>query len=373
MSRPVATRSAVPAASPLRRLRRYFAGPMHGGGKVRAPAQAASSEEGTFARQTRQFTVTQTIVRGFYAFALYYAVTQCTEFANLLNRTHFTPLWPVTWISTWSDSRTVPIAFVEAFYALACVLGAFFARDRWARVLVSLGMLEYFSLHNSFGKIGHSTHLFVMTAFLLVFLPAGWHRPGAVAPRRVRQETLLVFWLVQAALLMSYTMSGLGKLGCAIYQVGAGQPSAFSPGALGAHVAQRLVQTHSHSLLGSFIINHPFLTWPLLPFPIYLELFAFWIAFRPALQRWWALGLILFHVGTIFTLTITFPVACLLLALFFFQSPFQPAATSWRGLLAEVPLVGGLLDFPSVVRRRGERRKSPDSLRDDPPSTVTVS
>ncbi len=349
-----------PALRSIRWLRRYFAGPIHGGRWTppfpAGPAAVEEGEEGVFARQAGQFGTAQTLVRCFYVFVLYYAVTQCTDLPNLLNRTHFTPLWPVAWMSLASGSRMPAIAAVAAFYVLASVLGPFFAGGRWARVTVFLGMLEYFALRNSFGKIGHSTHLFVMTAFLLIFLPAGWHGPAARTPRRTRQETLLVFWLAQAAVLMSYTMSGLGKLGCAIYQIGAGQPSAFSPGALGAHVAQRLVQTHSHSLLGSLIINHPYLTWPLMPFPLYLELFSFWIAFRPALQRWWALGLILFHVGTIFTLTITFPVACLLLALFFFRSPFQPAVTRWREVIAGVPLLGELLALPTLLRRPHKAR-----------------
>lgn len=360
------------------RLRRYFAGPMFGNGarasRPSRPSGTASRDgEGVFARQERQFTTAQIIIRCFYAFTLYYAVTQCTEFTNLSYRMHFTPLWPVEWISVFPGPRNLSIVALAAFYALACVAGAFFASHRAARGLVFVGMLEYFAFRNSFGKIGHSTHLFVMTALLLVFLPADWHRPAALAPRRARQETLIIFWLCQAAILMSYTMSGIGKLCCALYQIAAGQPSAFSPGALGAHVALRLVQTHSHSVLGSLIIDHPYLTWPLMPVPIYIELFAFWIAFRPALGRWWALALILFHMGTIFTLTITFPVACLLLALFFFQSPFQPTNVRWREVFASTPLVCELLILPSIIQRRNEARKAKRILRDRSTSILPVS
>ena len=325
-----------------------------------------------FTRQARQFTTAQVIVRCFYGFVLYHAVTQCTEFGTLLYRRNFTPLWPVSWISFLPGSRTPAIAGVTAFYVLASVFGVFFASQRWARVFVFAGLLERFALSNSFGKIGHSAHLFVMTSFLLIFLPADWHRPAARVSRRARQETLLVFWLCQAAVLMSYSMSGFGKLACAVYQIAAGQTSAFSPGALGAHVAQRLVQTHSHSLLGSLIIGHPYLTWPLMPFPIYLEFFAFWIAFRPVVQRWWALALILFHIGTIFTLTITFPLACLLLALFFFQSPFAPTTVRWREVLASIPVVCELLNLPSIIRQRSEARRARKALRAHPIHTVPI-
>ena len=57
-------------------------------------------------------------------------------------------------------------------------------------------------------------------------------------------------------------MSGLGKLGGALYQLARGQPNAFVPGALGTHVALRLLQTHSESQLGAWIIHHPWLAWP---------------------------------------------------------------------------------------------------------------
>ena len=341
------------------RLRRFFAGPTFGRdhrGPQHPPAGAAvpsppPTTEPVFARQARQFATAQGLVRGFYGFALYYAVVQCAEFASLPSRVNFVPLWPVAWMPPVPDARAPAIVAVLAFYVLASVLGVFFARDRWARLLVFVGMLEYFAFRNSFGKIGHGAHLLVLIALLLVFLPANWHCPATSARHRTRQETLLVLWLCQAALLLTYTMSGLDKLGGALYQIAVGQQSVFSPGALGAHIAKRLVQTHSQSPLGSFIIGHPYLTWPFMPGALYLEFFAFWVAFRPALQRWWALALILFHVATIFTLTITFPVACLLLALFFFHSPFQPAAVGWRAVLTSAPLLGGaLLRWPFVVR-----------------------
>ncbi len=64
-------------------------------------------------------------------------------------------------------------------------------------------------------------------------------------------------------------------------------------------------------------------------------------------------------MGTIFTLTITFPVACLLLALFFFQSPFQPTTVRWREVLAGVPLVCELLNLPSIIRRSANPERQP--------------
>jgi hypothetical protein len=120
------------------------------------------------------------------------------------------------------------------------------------------------------------------------------------------------------------------------------------PSALGAHVAQRLLQTDSTSALGAWIIGHPWLTWPLMPVPIYLEFFSFWLAFRPPLQRLWAAALITFHMATFFTMTISFPQSCFLLAIFFFASPWQSANCSSREILLNLPLFGDLLRLRSV-------------------------
>ena len=125
------------------------------------------------------------------------------------------------------------------------------------------------------------------------------------------------------------------------------------PGALGSHVALRLLQTQSRSALGPWIIHHPWLTWPGLPAAIYLELFSFWIAFRPALQRSWAAGLILFHLGTFFTMTITFPQSSFLLALLLFQSPFAPGDfPPWKTCFLQLPLAGGVLKMLKSIQRK---------------------
>ncbi len=295
----------------------------------------------TFERQGSQFATAQTVIRCFYAFLLYFAITQFTELSTLEARGAFAPLWPALWLR-WMPAEAGARALF-AFYVVASAACALAPGRRIARIAAWVGILEFVALKNSNGKIGHSLHLLVLVAGLLIFLPAAWDGAPSQTRRATRQATLLVFWACQAAILLAYTMSGLGKLGGALYQIAAGQPSAFSPGALGALVAQRLVQTHSESALGAWIIGHPWLTWPMMPSALYLELFAFWVAFRPALHRLWAALLITFHAGTFLTMTITFPQNCLLLALFFFPTPFQPVSVSWWEIGMSMPLFGGLL------------------------------
>ena len=316
-----------------RACRRFFTGP------VLPPISA-----GLFRGQAWRFTAAQTLVRAFYIFLLYLAILQVTELSVLIYQQLDLPLWPVAWLGVSGSLFPAGVKVLFFFYLGSNVLAALLPGWRSLRIAACLGLLEYVALKNSFGKISHSFHLPLLVSGLLVFLPTGWDRRADRASRATRQGTLLVFWLCQAGVLLSYTMSGLGKLGGAVYQLAVGQPSAFAPGALGSHIALRLLQTHSQSELGAWIIHHPWLTWPGLPAAIYLELFSFWIAFRPALQRPWAAGLILFHLGTFFTMTITFPQSSFLLALLLFQSPFAPERfPGWQTLLFQLPLAGRLL------------------------------
>ena len=73
----------------------------------------------------------------------------------------------------------------------AAFLGAVFPDRRWARTLVFVGLLEFVALDNSFGKINHNHHLWVLTAFLLVFLPDA---PARTANRATRQRFAIICW-----------------------------------------------------------------------------------------------------------------------------------------------------------------------------------
>ncbi len=281
------------------------------------------------------------LVRAFYVFLLYLASLQLPELGGLIDKPLDLPLWPVAWLEHDGETSAFGVQALFFFYIGSNTLAALLPGWRSLRVAACLGLLEYVALKNSFGKIGHSFHLPLLVSALLVFLPAGWDRPASCTQRRVRQSTLLVLWMCQAAVLLSYTMSGLGKLGGALYQAATLQANVFQPGALGSHVALRLFKTHSQSFSGAWIIHHPWFAWPLMPIALYVELFSFWIAFRPALYRLWGMLLISFHFGTFFAMTITFPQNCLLLGLLFFLSPFTPDhPPNWQTLVLQLPILG---------------------------------
>lgn len=323
----------------LRHVRRFFAAAPRRRGDV-------------FTGERRRFAGAQTIVRAFYAFTLFFlADTVLSEIAKLAPHPPVSPLWPLAWLS--QVDPTLGLRAFAAVATLALLAVALAPGWRVTRIAGWLALLEFAALKNSYGKIGHSLHLSIWVAFILIALPAGWTRGET---RAVRQQTLLVLWTCQAAILLSYTMSGLGKLGGAVYQTLLGQPSAFTPGGVGAHIAERLLQTHSQSGVGAWVVAHPYLTWPLMPGAIAVELFSFWAAFRPALQRPWAMALIVFHLGIYLAMTINFPQNCFLLALFFFASPFEPAGLRLIDRLADLPFGRSALKFALVIRQPSGQR-----------------
>jgi len=302
-----------------------------------------------FEKQRDAFETARVVVRCYYAALFYFAVRALGGWPGYLDREASDPLWPLCWLRYLPEPawgvHLIMLVFLTGTVAAAGRPGA-----RWARIPAFVGVLLYVAFQNSFGKIGHSMHLWVITAFLLVFLPAGWL--GTEPCDRVRrQKTLLAFWSCQALILLTYSMAGLGKVLGGVQQFLDGQVHAFAREAMAAHVAARLMETNSRSVLGPWFIEHPLVGWFTMWAAIYLQLCAFWVAFRPRLHRVWAWGLILFHVGTDLTMTVGFSTQVLLVGLFLFVSPFQPADSSWRALVRDLPILGA--GFRWLQRWRG--------------------
>ena len=276
------------------------------------------------------------MVKIYYAVLLFFPIASLPDWPGMLARATLTPLWPVSWLRL-VDLRSGVLAIL-IFYLCGALVGAIFPTKRWARVLTFLGVFEFSAFENSFGKINHSMHLWVLTAFVLIFLPR--IDRANVASRNLRQRFLIIFWGCQAILLLAYSMSGLGKLLGGFYQLFIGQTHIFLPGAFSMVVAERLQQTHSVSLLGPWLIAHPLAGWPFILADLYLQFFSFWAAFRPALHRFWAIALILFHIGSYLFMAINFAPMALLVAILLLNSPFVRAIDGWRQVLHDLPLFG---------------------------------
>lgn len=317
-------------------LRRRLAGPARGGtDSTHSTSSGLASSGHAAGRQERVWREARTLVQAYYAGLLYLAFTDAPGWAELAGRSEAGLRWPVLWMrATGVEAGALLVLAAHLGGALAAAAAP---GRRWCRALAALGLFEHTALVYSNGKIGHSLHLWVLTSLVLVLLPDG--RAGGPPPgRRERQEFLNVFWTAHALAMLTYSMSGLGKVLGALWQASQGQVTAFHPQAMALHIAERLLETGSQSPAGLWLVDHVWTAWPLMLGTIYLQFFAIWAIFRPRLLRVWTVGLILFHLATYFTLAIRFAPPVLLLAMWGLASPFAPEAGGWRAMLAEMPL-----------------------------------
>jgi hypothetical protein len=325
----------VTGAAALRRTRRFFSAGRGYGAPFRAQRRAA---EGAVL-----------LVRVFYAANLYLAFRHLRLWSGWLGTAAIDPLWPVAW---------VPLVGIEpAVHAIMTLMlvGAFAAAllPGWrpARGLAFLGLFLFHAFANSFGKINHSSHGWVLVSFLLTFLPdAGRH--ALSRSRGLRQHYLNAFWSAQAMLLLFYFMSGTWKALAAVEQLVRGEVHGFAPTALAMHIAHRLLQTGDESLLGAFFIEHPLLGWPPFVLTLYLQVSGLWVAFRPSLHRLWGAGHLAFHFVVYLSMSVSFHPQVLVVGILLLASPFDPGC-GWRQRAADLPLVGGL--------RALGRRQTPES------------
>lgn len=283
-----------------------------------------------------QFICAQTIFRIFYAIIFFLSVLNLSSWENYLSTTTLDPLWPIFWLS-YVNLKNGIIAIL-GFQFFSSILGLIFPHNRIVRLAIFLSLLELIAFKNSFDKIFHQDHLSLLLSFVLIFLPYGWHL-GRNTTKSVRTATLMFFVSSQALIMLTFTMSGLGKIIYSIIQALQGEVHTLAPQGLATHIAQQLLTKNISSFLGPWLINHYHVAWLLMIGTLYLQFFALWAVFCPSLHQWWALGLILFHLGVYFTMMINFEQNCLWLALFFLNSPFRPRRFDLRQTIQELPLI----------------------------------
>ena len=317
-----------------RRLRRFLAGEV-------------VSAVPNLDRQRHSFDTAYWHVRLYYAFTLYFAYIQMVTVWRIAEHvTAIDPLWPVWWVR---DVRSAG-AFILLLFMGAALLGVLLPQYRAVRALVFLAMLESIAYRFSFGAINHSLHFWLWVGFCFCFLPSG-NRTRLRATLSTRHRYLLVFWATLALIALFYSLSGFWKVASAIHDIIQGRQHAFSPTALASVSARLMLESGQESLLGPFLVTHPWLGLPANVWMIYVQLAAFIVAFRPALHKLWGVMLIVFHVGTYLLLNINFPLHMLVLTLLFVWSPFAPAF-DWRKTASCLPIFGIWLSRLAILTPR---------------------
>lgn len=283
------------------------------------------------------------LIRFFY-YALCFLSVQTLinlEYVITTGSGNFSPRWPVFWAAYTSYTATAEIVY--GLFFVTALFSAFFFYRWWGRAVGFLGLLEFQALYESFGATLHHWDLWLWAAFFFVFLP-DFRRERSNAPD-AQEKFLTIFWGVQAFVLLSYSMAGMWKILGAMRQYIDGQVTIFSPESPALHVAMQFIHQLNDppSLLGPFIIYHPLFAWPAFIAVLYLQFFAFWIAFKPNLHRLWTLGLVLFHVGVYLVLRIPLTQYIFMPLVLLADSPFRNADVRWWQVMYELPIFGPVI------------------------------
>ncbi len=309
----------------LKQLRTWFA----------APTTLSADRPQIWHEHQRMFRQARFGVIVIYCFQLFLALKTIPIWSGLAAREGMLPLWPVVWMNALPSETAIYSVLV--LFLLGSLLGAALGKYRICRVAAFLGLFQFVAWNNSYGKIGHSLHVLLLISFVLIFLPTGWQKK--TGSRTTRQHTLFTYWSAQAVPLIAYSMAGLIKVACGIWQVSKGEASVFGLSGLPRHVADRLLQTGAETPLGPWVIENPWLVAPGMWITLYLELFAFWALFRPATRLWFAGGLLVFHIASYYTMTIIFPQNCFLLLLLMLLLPASVTRPSFQlSSLKQLPL-----------------------------------
>ena len=311
--------------------------------------EAQAPRQNLFANVDQSVVKAQTLVRCFYVAMLYIAFTQLQRWEFFGSLRAPDPIWLVRWIDLlpWEVSLRL-ILFLFIVGAFAAVI---FAEHTWARLLAFLGCIEFYGLYYSFQTISHRDHLFVLAAFMLIFLS---RNPDQDVPAEAKQDYLLSFFGVQALILLTYSMAGLIKVAISINSALEGSATIFSPGALAGVVLAVQADTAHETLLGPYLAALPWLGFLLFLTVIFAEVFAFYVAFRPSLHRPFGFFMVGMHIGIATTLGLFFATHLFTVALFLIASPFVPTTFRFWATVHDLPMIG---PFISALRlKRGRKR-----------------
>jgi len=332
--------------------RRVTASWMRAGRRALAGFPVAPVPCEMWARRRRALAEAVTLVRVFYLCLFLILLDRCDSWEHWWHLQALSLLWPVAWFA-WTGIRAGVVIVVTASLAGALVAGVM-PHVRAYRVAAAAGLWVFAAFFNSFGVVNHALHVWVWAAVLFVLLPDG----GVDHLRRCTgraQRYLRVFWSAQAAVLLFYSLSGSFKLAGAALQISRGQVSVFSPTALARHAAVRLTEigrSGPGAAVGGFVIDHPYVGWPLFLTALYVEVFSVVVAFRPALHRAWGVCLISIHLGICFTLSILFSWHMLLVGLLLICSPAAPLNATWWQVAGSLPVWGDVMAWAGRIRGR---------------------
>lgn len=301
-----------------------------------------------FAKDSWRVEKAKTIVQYFYIVSAFWFFSRLysQNFVGIRSKDFFT-----IWINVWVKNATPDISQTTliVMFVIGIVSGLLFYQYRLGRIIVFIVLLELASLQLSINRYPViEWYPWLNTAFLLIFLPDFFRKK--ILSKEERSKFLVILWGVQALLLLIYTLTGIHKI---VFQLRGSEISMFDPKIFSQILAYKLTKDLNTGLFGSLIAGNIVLSYPLYLGAVYLQVFSFWAAIRVSIQKWWAVGLILFHVGTVLMFDVVFLQMVLLVILLFLDSPFLKSNENFFRTIQSFPLFGGIFSY--FVKKKGNK------------------
>jgi hypothetical protein len=308
--------------------------------------------------QRRAYEKSVVLVRAYYAVSVFFVTGALSFWPRYAGLGRATPLWPAGWWFDWVSVRT-GVNMIFGAYLVATLVVLLVPEQRLARAAYSFALLQYMAFVNGFDKIGADLHMWFFVSAILILLPRGPWTARRVADR---QYFITVIWTCQFIVLFFYTLTGFWKVYTALDALAAGKINGFSLSGFSYIIGYAMLRTKYDTVLGDFLTRNVLAGWAMYCGTMFLEGFSVIAAFRPRLQRFWGLGLILFHIGTQLAMGFTFPKNVVLLALFLVASPFAPDRIVVKDTLLDLPVVHFVSRRLTALRRRGARAPGSEEL-----------
>lgn len=263
------------------------------------------------------------LMKAFYTYVAAVALQQMVSYRLVARQDPVAPLWPVGWAAPhWEITQTV----LGAALGLAGVVAVVATRSRPVRITVFALLFLHAASLSSFGKVNHGFHHLVLVAFLLALAPTYDAEPDPARERHLHGSILLA----QAALLLTYSLSGFWKIRTGVQQFLAGEPSLFGGESLARIVAARAIQAGQEAPLADFVVSNPLLSSALYLATVAVEVTAVAAVAWPRVAALWAVALMSFHLTVFWSMHINFVHSIALLAVLFLLSPFWRPADALR-------------------------------------------
>lgn len=263
------------------------------------------------------FEKARVVVKYFYYISIFWLLDALSSLvlSNIRLESYSPDLWPLLWIKVVPNPELA--AFI--FFTLVILCGLLFYWHWFGRVVIFLGLLEYVALLFSLPKGGGAEwYHWLNTAFIFIFMPNVIHKKNPSKDKRLK--FLLFFWGAQALFLLTYTFAGINKL--LVQLDNPSKPNLFDLHIFSDTIAHHITINPNATIAGELVAQSVFLSYSMYLAALFLQIFSFWIAFEPSFHRIWGLLLLLFHVGTAFTLDILFSRSVILAILLLWDSPF---------------------------------------------------